>query len=323
MEQTRFMVRFKDGRVANDATDWVEPLDQLVRSEEVECGWLDLQSPYAVDLEELQELFGFNKHAIEDCRRFDQRAKLEVFEGHSFWVCHSAERDKLELKLTELHGFITSNWCVTVRQGAIAPLESLSQTWNARSFPTSSSEVWAVLLESVLEQNAKVVHSVSEELGRIDESIGQRAAMLRADSKIEELHHHKMAIKGLRRLVAPHVEYLRAIFEERLVLAAPADLNRYRAVKDQCQHLVEKMDLGLDEATSIRDSIAVASSLATARTMKRLTVFSAIFLPLTFVTGFFGMNFSAIPVHDPAWLWAVVAFCLLAPPATLVLLTLF
>ena len=97
------------------------------------------------------------------------------------------------------------------------------------------------------------------------------------------------------------------------MLACATDRLHYRAVKDSCQLLVEKTDLAIEESYSIRDSHAVAATLAANRTMARLTAFSVVFMPISFVTGFFGMNFMALPFGDPRWLWAVMIFCSVTP----------
>lgn len=318
MDQQRFWVRFKDGRTATEQTDWVEPLDQLLKSHEVECGWLDLESPYAVDLEELQTQFGFNEHAIADCRQFDQRAKLEVFDGHSFWVCHLAQtKDSgsapLGLDFLELHAFLTPNWCVTVHQAALRPLDEMASLWSSRlgMVPRGPGAVWAALMERFFDANLRSLTGVSDRLDLIDQKIASQQGA--HPGPIDQLHHIKMALKGLRRLMAPQVEYLRAVSEGRIVLACATDRLHYRAVKDSCQLLVEKIDLAVEESYSIRDSHAVAATLAANRTMARLTAFSVVFMPISFVTGFFGMNFMALPVGDPRWLWAVIGFCGVIP----------
>ncbi len=318
MDQQRFWVRFKDGRTATEQTDWVEPLDQLLKSQEVECGWLDLESPYAVDLEELQSQFGFNEHAIADCRQFDQRAKLEVFDGHSFWVCHTAvAKDSSsavwELDFLELHGFLTPTWCVTVHQSVIPALDQMASLWSSRLavIPRGPGAVWASLMERIFDSNLKSLSGVSDRLDTLDQQIATRKGAELAT--IDQLHHIKMALKGLRRLTAPQVEYLRSVSEDRIILACATDRLHYRAVKDSCQLLVEKTDLAIEESYSIRDSHAVAATLAANRTMARLTAFSVVFMPISFVTGFFGMNFMALPVGDPRWLWAVMIFCSVTP----------
>ncbi|MFN7685179.1 MAG: magnesium transporter CorA family protein [Oligoflexia bacterium] len=314
MDRTRFWVRFKDGRTATEQSEWVEPLDQLLGSSEVVCGWLDLEAPYSVDLEELQKSFGFSEHAIQDCRQFDQRAKLELFEGHSFWVCHGAVmNDTQGFEFSELHAFLTPKWCVTVHQGQIAPLDQLAAAWSSRPdlFPIGKGPagLWMMLMDAMINQNSKALGQAQEQLEILDDEI---TGQLRS-GQIEKLHHLKMALKRLRRLMAPQVDYLRSVQDGRSELACKVDRLQFRSVKDQFQLHVEKIDLSLEEIFSIRESYAVAATLASNQTMARLTAFSVVFLPLTFVTGFFGMNFEHLPVGDIRVLVGVIFFCLLSP----------
>lgn len=321
MEKTRFWVRFKDGRFATDRTDWIEPIDQLVMSRDIAFAWLDLQAPYAVDLEDLQKRFGFHPHAIEDCRRFDQRAKLEAFSDHWFWVFHGASLKQSsdwggEVDFSEVHAFLVGRWLVTVHQGEVKPLEKFAEQWSTQlpggrpAMPVSPVLAWAKIMDALIEQHADALSGLSEKLESLDDEI---AARLRS-GQIAQIHQLKMNLKLMRRLLSPQVEYLRAVVEGRMpVASSPEERLHLRAAKDDVQLLVEKLDLAIEATLSIRESYAIAATLASNRMIGRLTAFSVIFLPITFVTGFFGMNFTQIPYSDFHLLALVIGFIVLAP----------
>ncbi len=317
MEKTRFWVRFKDGRFATDQTDWIEPIDQLVTSRDVAFAWLDLQAPYAVDLEDLQRRFGFHPHAIDDCRRFDQRAKLEAFSDHWFWVFHGANTaGSDDVEFSEVHAFLVGRWLVTVHQGEVQPIEKLAQQWGVQSpvgrgpFPGSPVLAWTRILDALVTQHADVLAKLSDRLEELDDEITTRIRT----GQIEQVHQLKMNLKSMRRLLAPQVEYLRAVVDGRMPVASSREERLdLRAAKDHAQLLVEKLDLALEATLSIRESYAVAATLASNRIIGRLTAFSVVFLPITFVTGFFGMNFTQLPYGDSSWLMFVIGFILLAP----------
>lgn len=317
MEKIRFCVLLKDGRIATEETSWVEPLDQLIESSAVELGWIDLQSPYAVDLEDIQGKFGFHPHAIEDCRRFDQRAKLEEFKDHWFWVFHgSSLNSKNEVELQELHAFLAGNWLVTVHQGEIDPVNRLHDEWWRVGSPRPKTplKTWAILVSGLVDQHAQTLAKIIDLFEELDDEIAVRLKT----GQIERIHGLKMGLKSIRRVVGPQIEYMRAVLEGRMsVSTAHEDLLDLRAVKDPLQVLIEKLDLVLEKTLSLRDSYAVAATLASNRSMARLTTASVVFLPITFVTGFFGMNFQGLPVNDLRWLWSVIAFCIFAPLAVL------
>jgi len=173
---------------------------------------------------------------------------------------------------------------------------------------------WAALMDALVEQHAKTLSALGEKLEALDDEIISRLKQ----GQIDRIHHLKMNLKSLRRLMAPQVEYLRAVSDGRMELSSlPEELLDFRAVKDHAQLLVEKLDLAVEATLSLRDSYAVSASLASNRMMGRLTAFSSVFLPLQFVTGFFGMNFGGLPYTSSAWLYAVITFSFVAPLAVL------
>ena len=90
----------------------------------------------------------------------------------------------------------------------------------------------------------------------------------------------------------------------------PDNIIYYRDVHDHLIRIFEVVDSYRDQMSSALDAYLSMTSNRMNEVMKRLTVVAAIFLPITFLTGVFGMNFGAQPwvQHDPGWLfWASVA----------------
>jgi magnesium transporter len=91
----------------------------------------------------------------------------------------------------------------------------------------------------------------------------------------------------------------------------------FRNVYDHIVRISEAIETNRDLLSNVLDAHFSIVSNRTNEIMKSLTLLSAIFLPLTFVTGFFGMNFEHLPFKSDALMWAAVACCLLLPSAML------
>jgi magnesium transporter len=92
----------------------------------------------------------------------------------------------------------------------------------------------------------------------------------------------------------------------------------FRDVYDHLVRIYESIDTGRDLLGNALDAYLSMASNRTNEIMKRLTLLSAVFLPLTFITGFFGQNFEHLPVHSDAVMYAMAGACLLIPPAMVI-----
>jgi magnesium transporter len=91
-----------------------------------------------------------------------------------------------------------------------------------------------------------------------------------------------------------------------------------RDVYDHLVRIYESIDAGRDLLGNALDAYLSMASNRTNEIMKRLTLLSAVFLPLTFITGFFGQNFEHLPFHSDALMYSMLACCAAIPTAMVV-----
>src|SRR4030095_15069889 len=92
----------------------------------------------------------------------------------------------------------------------------------------------------------------------------------------------------------------------------------FRDVYDPLVRIYESIDTGRDLLGNALDAYLSMTSNRTNEIMKRLTLLSAVFLPLTFITGFFGQNFEHLPFHSDALMYGMVATCVVIPSVMVV-----
>ncbi len=312
------VMELRDGRVG-----LFEGSEHLGRPPEAVLRWIDVRSPDAAQLELLRERFDFHPLTIEDCAHLDQRPKLEEYGDHIFLVTQgfacNGERVR-ELELQELHAFLGERFLVTVHSEPIAALDEiwLRAAGDARQLSRGVAFVYYLIADGIVDDNFPILDRVADELDDLEDAV---LAQPRPQDlhRIFELKRHLVA---MRKVLSPQRDVLGLLAKR-----GDARIDERTAVylRDVYDHLVrinESIEANRDLLGNALDAYLSVVGQRTNEIMKYLTVMSAVFLPLSFVVGFFGQNFVDLPflrdwVRSDALMLAMVAICLTLPVSML------
>lgn len=253
--------------------------------------WLDVASPDAPTLSLLGDLFGFHPLALEDALRFGQRPKIEDYEDHVVVIAFGVERDADQL--VEVHCFLTPDALVTVHHERCAAFERLRERILRDGGHTGPMALHAVLdaLTDTFEARLDVLEDAVDDVD-VDP--------LRTDPELQSrIYGLRRSLVTLGRAVRPQRDMLGRIAG--ILTPVPGlDAETARYFRDVHDHLIryegaiDTMRELLAGATEVQLS-AVSNRLNDV--MKQLTAIATVFLPLTFLTGFFGQNFPWLVDH--------------------------
>jgi magnesium transporter len=262
--------------------------------------WLDLHAPDEADYEILREVFGFHPLAIEDSEHFGQRPKLEDYEDFVFIVLYGAAPAPDEDRLVEMHCFYSERHLVTVRHDE-APSCDLVRERFARRPPRKVRPIVVLyqLLDALVDSFFPVLNDLDERLDVLQEGMLSRPQ----DKQLHEVFALRRRLVDLRRVVSPQRDLVGQIVGGRVELPGlDAEAERYfRDVDDHLIRLSEQIDMFRDLLTGAMDVYLSTISNRLNTVMKQLAVIATIFLPLTFITGFFGQNFGWMVDHVDGW----------------------
>lgn len=277
--------------------------------------WIDIEAPTADVLEGLRVPFGLHPLAIEDCLTFDQRSKLEEYPGHVFVVVHELDFKDNSFGEHEVHAFLSKQFLITVHQRACRRVATVREhvlgdaTLHARGI----GFVYYLLADSIASHNADALDALAEKVDQIEDLI-YRAPQ---GSTLPHLFQLKRALGAARRTLSPQRDLFSSLSRLPTQVISERTAFYFRDVYDKIARTVESIETSRDLLSSVLDAHFSLVSQRTNDIMKHLTVLSAIFLPLTFVTGFFGQNFVGLPFHSHALMWLALAFCAVLPPTML------
>ena len=263
--------------------------------------WLGLFEPGEEELRQVRDTFGLHELAVEDAQNFHMRPKIESYEQDvRLVILRTARYDDAaeEVEFGEISIFLAPTFVITVRQGVASELRSARQRLEQRPellAAGSSSALWAIL-DQVVDDYAPVVAGLEHDIDQIEATVFSGAA-----APTERIYSLRREATDFYRAVHPLLAVVTTI--ERATEAP--QLHPYvRDVQDHLLLINEEVAAQRDLlGTVLEANMAVISveqnkiSVRQNATVEQLTILATVFLPLTFVTGFFGQNFGWLVRH--------------------------
>jgi magnesium transporter len=272
--------------------------------------WLGLADPTEEELASVQSSFPLHELAIEDASAPHQRAKMEDYGNHYFVVLRTAQYNdqREEVEFGEIHIFAGAGFVISVRHGAesLQPARKRLEERPELLEAGPISVIWAVL-DKVVDDYEPVVDGLAADI----EDAEVRVFAGEGD-QTERIYFLKREVIEFYRAVHPLLAPLAAVERGADPRVGDAIRNYFRDVNDHVQLVHEEVASHRELLTSILEAnLAVLGraqneiSVRQNESTKQLTVIATIFLPLAFVTGFFGQNFGWLVGHIHSfWVFA-------------------
>jgi magnesium transporter len=260
--------------------------------------WLDLDRPSQADFQILRDAFKFHPLAIEDSEQFDQRAKLDEYDDFVFVVVYGAA--PADDRLVEVHCFYSERFLITVHRDDCPAFAEIRRRYQRRE---KGIEHPSLLLYRVIDG---LVDSFFPMLATFDDRIDELedAIFLKADDRqLQEIFRMKRLLVGLRKAVSPQRDTFAQLMGgiAQLPGLAEEDERYFRDIYDHLIRISDIIDSYRDLLTGAMDVYLSTVSNRLNSVMKQLTIIATVFLPLGWLTGFFGQNFGFMVKHIDSW----------------------
>ncbi|HSB81844.1 MAG TPA: magnesium/cobalt transporter CorA [Candidatus Methylomirabilis sp.] len=279
--------------------------------------WVDAENETPETLQRLGSLFNLHPVTIEDLINRDQRPKIEEFEQYTFLVIHSLRAIRGdEVETDELHIALKAN-CLLTTHGQ--PLETVKRLFDRRAADPAllqhgSGFLLYLLGDAVVDGYFPVLDALGDEIDHLEDAV--IAAPARA--RMHRIFEVKRVLVQLRKIVSPQREVFNALSRRDSPYIGVNTAVYFRDVHDHLVRAFEIIDSYRDLVANTLDAYLAGISNRLGQVMKQLTVIATIFMPLSFLTGFFGMNFTAIP-YDRPWLLGLLLATILGLPVAMIL----
>jgi len=270
--------------------------------------WLDLDGIDPPDNALLLGDFGFHPLAVEDAEHFGQRPKIEEYDGFTYFVVHGADAEAPS-DTVELHVFYSDKHVVTVHRGACGLLEEvrgrLGRHRTAELSPPEVSVLYLVV-DSLVDSFFPVLSKFDDRIDEVEDEILKEPT----EAQLAELFDMKRTLVSLRKVVTPQRDMFAGLLSgvRGLPGMTPEDERYFRDLYDHLIRISDLVDSYRDLLTGAMDTHISTVSNRLNVVMKQLAIIATLFLPISFLTGFFGQNFSWLLNHFLNNEWAFWVF---------------
>jgi magnesium transporter len=282
-------VIYDHGSPPKTLNDLDEISDVLARGEEFV--WLDIAQPSAADLALLKQEFDIHPVAIEDATLWHERPKIEFFDRYVLLVVHAASLDADGAMVTHEVAIIAgAAYIITLRAFPLYPIGEIDRRRQASvTVPHDATGLLYIILDTIVDGYFQLTERYDDRLVRLESSLFDTEGFLERTER--EIFQFKRALTLFRSIVAPMREILLRLTHAEIAPLTPNLALYFRDVHDHVLRAIEQIDIARDLVNSTLDIHLATQSHHQNEVSKQLTIIATIFLPLTYITGFFGQNF--------------------------------
>jgi len=286
--------------------------------------WLDLYDEPPAQCEPiLRDVFGFHPLAVDDALAESHHPKVDDWGEYLLVVLHSivfAAAADPQVYTQELDVFLGRSYVITYRT---EPIAAMDRVWelcqrDVRHIQHGPDHLLYKLADEVVADYMPAVESIDEAIDRIEDYLFDGAST----TVPGEIFRLKRGLLHLRRIIAPQREVLNKLARGDFPLILDDDRVFFRDVYDHLVRLYDITESLRDLVASVLDSYLSVINNRMNDVMKTLTVIATLFMPLSFLVGFFGINFFQPVTSLDAWTdlpaFLVTLLILVAVPATMI-----
>lgn len=271
--------------------------------------WVDLSEPTAEEVRVLSDVFAFHDLAVEDALSEIHHPKVESYGSYLYLILHGIDFREAEhcFKTQDVDFFLGAQYLVTVHPGISRTLGRMREVCgrNERALGEGPAALMHRIIDAMVDHYRPEVERLSERLDALEEEIFERPNARLA----KQILDFKSDVSSLRRVVLPQRDAVARLARREFPFISEQLAYRFRDVQDHLVRLVDEAVFFQDRVSSLLDAHLSQVSNQLNGVMKVLTIIATIFMPLTVLTGMWGMNVTLpdLPGGDGAQFWWVVA----------------
>lgn len=274
--------------------------------------WINVDGVHRVEvIEDIGNLFGLHPLIMEDVVNTTQRPKVEDLEDYLFIVFRMLDFDEKagEINSEQISLILGSNYVISFQEsrvGLFDPIRERIRAGKGRIRKNGPDYLAYTLLDSVVDNYFVLLEQLGEKLEFLEEKL----VTAPTPDTLQVIHKLKTYMIFMRKSVWPLREVINRLLDGESTLIKSSTVPYLRDVYDHTIHAIDTMETSRDIISGMLDIYLSSISYRLNEVMKVLTIIATLFIPLTFVAGWYGMNFKNMPEYD--WRYGYPAVILVA-----------
>jgi magnesium transporter len=252
--------------------------------------WVDLDKPTPEESRILTDVFHFHDLAVEDALAEIHHPKLESYGDYLYLILHGIDfrAKEHEFRTQDVDFFVSDRYLVTVHRGISRSICKVGDVCTRKALLLGEGPAFLMhrIIDAMVDNYRPEVDKLQERLDHLEKEVFERAQPQLARRIIDV----KGDVSSLRRVVQPQRDVVGRLARREFPLITEPLAYRFRDVYDHLVRLTDESMYFGDRITSLLDAHLSTVSNQLNSVMKILTVIATIFMPLTFITGLYGMN---------------------------------
>jgi len=252
--------------------------------------WVDFTNPSPEAGTILSDVFHFHELAVEDALSPTHFPKAETYGDYLYVILHRIDFKAPEhcFRTHDVDFFLGPNYLVTIHSGDSRSIEEISQICERNSLALGEGPAALMhrIVDSMVDHYRPEIDELSDRLDGLEKEVFERTNPRLAKAILD----FKRDVSSLRRVVQPQRDVVGRLARREFPFIDEAISYRFRDVHDHLVRLADESMFFQDRITSLLDAHLSTVSNQLNSVMKILTVIATVFMPLTFITGLYGMN---------------------------------
>src|SRR5688572_5038426 len=253
--------------------------------------WVDLGAPAAPESLILSDTFGFHPLSVEDAMSEVQFPKIETYDGYLYVILHGIDfhaGDK-GFATHDIDFFVGPNYLVTVHDGHSRSIHDIQENVSRRAQMMSEGSVGLLhrIVDAMVDRYRPEVDKLEARIEKLEKTVFSERVPRHL---VKQILLEKRQVSGLRRIIAPQRDVVARLARREFVDVSSDISFRFRDVYDSLVRIADDAMLFQDRITGILEAHLSNVSNRLNEVMKVLTVLTTIFMPLTLLSGLWGMN---------------------------------
>lgn len=256
--------------------------------------WIDLVGPDREGIRLITQRFPLHHLAVEAVFEHRRRPGVSIFDKSTYVNLQHVKRNGAEVSSVPIKVFLGSNFFITIRPDYPFPVERILGRWEAapKDWQTYASSLLYALTDILVDDLSVVTDGLEEALQREDRYGSQAGrAGTPGSSVLERIYRLSDQVSDAYAIAMPLRDTMQALLGDGNILDETSAGTYFHDVYDHAVYVADRLENLQDLAQRIFDMAGALINLRLSDVSKQLTVVATIFLPLSFITGYFGQNF--------------------------------